>query len=304
MDQQNRMGSDASPVSKSGGEASEWFDPCLNEDNKKDRARKDILFSNIRLDNINPVSCGQHYCNSSHAFGPAIRDYYLLHYIVSGEGAFYSHGREHRLSHGNIFVIRPHETTTYRADSEDPWFYRWVGFTSNLDLSAIFTEDTLYAPECDYLFRLMVGTDAVNASKEYYICAKIYELLSLLAYKNEPVDKSHQYVEIAKNYIETNYDCIEISIAEIADNLNLDRSYFSTLFKKYTGKSPQEYLLDFRLNKAAELLATKALKSGEVGRACGYTDQFNFSKMFKRKFGIPPSRYTHEQKKDGGHEEG
>lgn len=278
-------------------EKSTWFDPSVYKEIKKDNTREDILLSNIKLDNINPVSCGQHRCKSSHVFGPAIRDYYLLHYIVSGEGFFYSHNTEYKLSRGNIFIIRPNETTTYSASSEDPWLYRWIGFTSDLDLSMALSEDIIYAPECDYLFRLMVGVEKTNASKEYYIAGKIFELISLLSHRNEPVNKSHKYVEMAKNYIETNYNFTHISIAEIADNLNLDRSYFSTLFKKCTGKSPQEYLLDFRLNKAAELLTVSALKSGEIGRACGYTDQFNFSKMFKRKFGISPSQYASIQKK-------
>lgn len=296
MNSQKDIGSDAAlPPIPTDIEIAKRIGPRTYKD-KKDNSREDILITNIKLDNINPVSCGQHRCKSSHVFGPAIRDYYLLHYIVSGEGYFYSHNKEYKLSHGNIFIIRPNEATTYRASSENPWFYRWIGFTSGLDLSAVFSEDTIYAPECDYLFRLMVGVDNVNASKEYYICAKIFELVSLLSYKNEPVNKSHKYVEMAKNYIETNYNSSDISIAEIADNLNLDRSYFSTLFKKHTGKSPQDYLLDFRLNKAAELLVVSALKSGEVGKACGYTDQFNFSKMFKRKFGISPSQYASMQK--------
>lgn len=288
------------PIKSTYTEKSAWLDPKVYNQIKKDYTREDILLSNLKLDNINPVSCGQHQCKSSHVFGPAVRDYYLLHYIVSGEGYYYNHDKEYKLSKGYIFIIRPNEITTYRACSENPWFYRWVGFTSDLDLSAVLSEDVIYAPECDYLYRLMVSVGNINVSKEYYICGKIFELIALLSHRNESVNSSHKYVEMAKNYIETNYNCNQISISEIAENLNLDRSYFSTLFKKYTGKSPQEYLLDFRLNKAAEMLTVSTLKSGEIGRLCGYTDQFNFSKMFKRKFGVSPSQYarTHKQNID------
>lgn len=269
----------------------------FNESTQAYNTRKDILLSNLRLDTINPVSCGQHYCCCSHTYGPAVRDYYLLHFVVSGEGVFYSHHKEHKLSRGNIFIIRPGETTTYQASSENPWFYRWVGFTSDLDLSAAFSEDVIYAPECDYLFRMIVGVETVNVTKEYYICAKIFELLSLLSYNKEPANQSDNYVEMAKYYIETNYTCFDISISNIADSLNLDRSYFSTLFRRSTGKSPQEYLLNYRLNKAAEMLAIGALKSGEVGKACGYSNPFHFSKIFKQRFGVSPSRYANMQKK-------
>lgn len=269
------------------------------EEKQKYNTRKDVLLSNLKLDNINPVSCGQHYCGRSHCFGPAVRNYYLLHYVVSGEGVFYSHNKEYKLSRGNIFVIRPEEATIYQASSENPWFYRWVGFTSSLDLSITLSKDVIYAPECDYLFRMMVGVETMNVAKEYYICAKIFELLSLLSHNEETVNNSDSYVEMAKYYIETNYNCFDISISDIADNLNLDRCYFSTLFRKHVGKSPQDYLLDFRLNKAAEMLAIGTLKSGEVGKMCGYPNQFHFSKMFKQKFGVTPSQYSNSQKKDG-----
>lgn len=267
------------------------------EENQEYNTRKDILLSNLKLDNINPVSCGQHYCGRSHCFGPSVRSYYLLHYVVSGEGVFYSNHKEYKLSRGNIFVIRPGETTVYQASDENPWVYRWVGFTSSLDLSVTLAEDVIYAPECDYLFRMMVGVETMNVAKEYYICAKIFELISLLSHNEERVKNSDNYVEMAKYYIEINYNCFDVSISDIADNLNLDRSYFSTLFRKHTGKSPQEYLLDFRLNKAAEMLTLGTLKSGEVGKMCGYSNPFHFSKMFKRRFGVSPSQYSNMQKK-------
>ena len=286
----------AAETGKKDKKSLKWSTHFFEEENQKYNTRKDILLSNLKLENINPVSCGQHYCGRSHCFGPSVRSYYLLHYVVSGEGIFYSHNKEYKLSRGNIFVIRPDETTVYQASDENPWFYRWVGFTSSLDLSITLSEDVICAPECDYLFRMMVGVETMNVAKEYYICAKIFELLSLLSHNEERVNNSDSYVEMAKYYIETNYNCFDISISDIADNLNLDRSYFSTLFRKHAGKSPQEYLLDFRMNKAAEMLAVGTLKSGDVGKMCGYSNPFHFSKMFKRRFGVSPSQYSNMQK--------
>lgn len=58
---------------------------------------------------------------------------------------------------------------------------------------------------------------------------------------------------MAKNFIETQY-ADDISIQMIADSLNLARSYFSIIFKKCTGKSPQAYLVGYQLEKAAHFM--------------------------------------------------
>ena len=57
------------------------------------------------------------------------------------------------------------------------------------------------------------------------------------------------------------------------------------------GKSPQAYLVEFRLTKAAELMGLYDYKPGEAATSVGYHDLFNFSKMFKKKFGISPTEY-------------
>ena len=249
-----------------------------------------MLFNRLFSD-INPVSCGEHRCAPGHIFGPNIRFYHLVHFVVSGKGWFSNGEKRYDLTKGQIFIIRPNQLYTYGADIEDPWHYRWIGFTSRLDLSGILSDDVVSIPECDYLFRMMVDADSFAAGKEYYLCAKVYELFSLLIKRSVPSDTWQSYIEIAKNYIEVNYNNPDLSISQIAENLNLDRSYFSTIFKRQTGKSPQTYLMDLRLNKAAEMLIMKVMKANEVGRACGYNDPYHFSKAFKKKFNVSPSGY-------------
>lgn len=65
---------------------------------------------------------------AGHSFGPAVREYFLLHYVVRGKGIFRRGKREYTLQAGEIFVIRPGEVTYYEADMRDPWEYMWAGF--------------------------------------------------------------------------------------------------------------------------------------------------------------------------------
>jgi AraC-like DNA-binding protein len=73
-------------------------------------------------------------------------------------------------------------------------------------------------------------------------------------------------------------------------------SNFRKLFKQKTGKSPNTFLTDLRLNKAAELLGTGEHTVSEVADMVGYQDSCYFSRLFKSKKGIAPSNYYHKVK--------
>lgn len=269
------------------------FDPCAPDNSGRESGRNDIMIINQHLTDINPLSCGEQHCEPGYMYGPQMREYYLLHYISSGKGTFITERGTYTLDKGQIFVIRPFEVTKYQADKDQPWHYRWVGFTSTLDLSEILGEDVLTAPECDYLFRLIMESEYMESSKEFFICAKIFEILTLISKKkHKETNKSKEYILAAKNFIEVNYQDPELTVAQIADQINLDRCYFSTLFKKYMNKSPQAYLLDLRLSKAAELIAFRGMTVGDAATSCGYSDILNFSRMFKKKFNVPPSKFS------------
>ena len=251
-----------------------------------------VMLANIHFHDINPLLCGEQRCPANFSYGPKARDFYILHYVVSGRGILTVKNQTYHIERGQIFIIRPQEVAYYCADSLTPWHYRWIGFSSKLDLAELLHKNVINAPECDSIFEQIIQSNSLEKYKEYYICGKIYELLSLISQNSDiKEDQSYEYVLKAKNFIHINYPN-NITIANIAENLNIDRSYFSTLFKKYTGKSPQQYLVDYRLQKAADLIATGKHKPGEVALLCGYTDVFNFSKMFKKKYGIPPTEYA------------
>ena len=253
--------------------------------------QNDILIENQALCDVNPLVCGSENCQPGHRYGPAIRDYYLLHYILSGRGTFQTPRGIRPVYEGQIFVIRPHEITTYTADTRIPWHYCWVGFDTCLPIEDLFAEDVLDLPECAHIFHDLASCAEIQEGREWYVCGKIYGLLSLLRQHSCPAtERTEQYVRRAQNYIQCNY-MKELRVTQIASFLNLERSYFSHIFKKHTGKSPQEYIVDFRLQKAAEMIISRGLRPGEAAGQTGYGDIVNFSRMFKRRFGVPPSRY-------------
>lgn len=74
----------------------------------------------------------------------------------------------------------------------------------------------------------------------------------------------------------------------------INRSYFGKIFKQRLGKSPQEFLLNYRMIKATELLKLTTLSVGDVSKAVGYENQLHFSRAFKKIYGVSPREWRNQ----------
>lgn len=101
-------------------------------------------------------------------------------------------------------------------------------------------------------------------------------------------------VEKAKEYIHNNYADQELSLDAICEVLGVSNSYFSTIFKKETGNSFIGYLTDYRMERASRQMIETNDKSYIIAKNVGYADPNYFSYVFKRKFGVSPSKYRTE----------
>ena len=102
--------------------------------------------------------------------------------------------------------------------------------------------------------------------------------------------KPYNYVEFVTTYIEEHYG-EEIQLGELALVAHVSPSYLSTKFKKEKGISFSEYLVRFRINKAAEIMRQQKLPMAEIASMVGYQDYAQFSKMFKKYKGKSPMNY-------------
>ncbi|MCI8327536.1 MAG: response regulator, partial [Lachnospiraceae bacterium] len=105
---------------------------------------------------------------------------------------------------------------------------------------------------------------------------------------------TRSFVSKAKEYVRHNYKDEELSLDRVCEELGVSNSYFSSVFKKETGNSFIRYLTDYRLEQASEQLLETSEKSYIIARNVGYTDPNYFSYVFKRKFGVSPSKYRRE----------
>jgi len=249
-----------------------------------------IFVKDEGFSDLNPVLFGYEDCEKSHAFGPAVRTYWLIHFVVSGYGNFKIEDREYRVNPGEMFVIPPHIETYYEADSENPWNYIFIGFTADEKITQTLP-DIIKRPEAEKIFNSMKKCENFSDGRSSYLCARLWDLFAILPSRKS---SKYDYVDEALEFIHSEY-MTDISVEEIANRLNLDRTYFSVIFKKKVGISPKQYLLKYRMNIATTLLADN-LSVSVVARSVGYSDLYIFSKMFKRHFGVSPTEYAKRQK--------
>ena len=252
-----------------------------------------VLIKNENYKDLNPVLFGYEDCEKSHKFGPAVREHWLIHFVESGFGIYRINGKEYRLGPGDMFIIPPKEVTYYEADSQKPWSYIWIGFTAGTDLSPILS-DTIHKPEAYHIFSAMKQCESKSFNQNAFLLARLWDLFVLLL-ENKP--QNTDYIEKALNCINSEY--MTLTIENLAKRLNLNRSYFSTLFKKRVGISPEKYLLNLRMSIAASLMTEQGKSVSVAANSVGYPNLFNFSKMFKRHYGLSPTAYIKQNSNQG-----
>ena len=125
-----------------------------------------------------------------------------------------------------------------------------------------------------------------------YLCAALNTISTASGSKKH---SSVGQVDRAVRFIEYNY-MRKITVCDICGHLGLERSYFYRIFKNYTGSSPEQYLMKYRIKKACELLKLGKYTVTEVALYTGIQDIYYFSKLFKSVVGVSPSKYAKDNK--------
>ena len=277
----------------------------------------DLLFSVFPSENFVDLSlfqCGREKCSPAHSFGPAARNHYLFHYVISGTGKLFAYDKngetkEYSIKSMQGFMIFPDQITMYVADKDLPWEYVWVEFDglrakAVVETAGFSLDQPIYKARSKELREEMMkemNYIAENGSSSPFdLIGHLYLFIDHLTRSTEGVKVHHSsklrdfYIHEAIEFVEHNFQN-DISVEDIADVCGLNRSYFGKIFKEALGKSPQEFLLNYRMVKAAELLKLTKLSVGDISSAVGYDNQLHFSRAFKNIYGITPKKWRTEQ---------
>ena len=241
-------------------------------------------FSDSKSKDLCPILAGHYLCPASNTYGPHIRDYCIIHFVLSGRGTLINERGTHSVSAGQMFIIREGEVTTYIADKDSPWEYTWIGFSGNRTADFNDVPDVIDTPaELDIKVYEHVK-QGVKSSDIY--SSILYELLHHLSVV-ENDESNEEWIRSVHRYIKYNY-MENITISGLAAQFGFERSYLYRIFKQRYGIGPKDYLTKIRMEKAKWLLS-KGHSVSECAYMVGYADAFAFSKAYKKHFGVAPT---------------
>lgn len=273
------------------------------------------IFPSENFIDLDMYQHGYERCDPGHSFGPLARNHYLFHYVLSGTGFLMANDskgvtRNYSIKSGQGFLIFPGQINTYYADEKLPWEYMWIEFDGlrvkeALDLTELSPDNPVYHPHSKELREMLSQemTYITHHAKEspMHLMGHLYLFLDYLtrsAMRTTPVHNSKMsdyYIKEAINFIEQNFQN-NISIEEIAAVCGINRSYFGKIFRDAVGRSPQEFLMHYRMVKATELLKLTSLPIADIGCAVGYENQLHFSRAFKGIYGVSPRGWRNQHK--------
>lgn len=277
-----------------------------------------LLFSVFPNENYVDLGLYQHgweKCTPGHSYGPAARNHYLFHYIISGTGLLMaddSNGNtvHYQVKSGQGFMIFPGQINTYIADTNIPWEYVWMEFDGlrvkeAIEIAGLSMGHPIYRAKSKELRESMMNEMIYicqnKDASSFHLIGHMYLFMDYLTRSSASVRLKQGgrlrdfYIKEALTFIEQNFQN-DISVEDIAQVCGLNRSYFGKIFREGLGKSPQEFLLNYRMIKAAELLKLTQLSVGDIGNAVGYSNPLHFSRAFKNTYGESPRNWREKNR--------
>lgn len=237
------------------------------------------------------------------AVGRTLTEYQII-YITKGRGVFETNHRTLVVVPGSIMIVFPGVPHFYKPEYEVGWVEYWVGFKGP-HVDTLCQQGFLSPRKPLYEVGLQNSLLAIytqifelvqNQRPLYQVRASscvLTLIAEILAHERKNVQYTHseQLVEKARFLMEENIYS-EINLNAIGEMLGVSTSHLNAVFKSYTSMTPYQYFISIKIRKAKELLETGALAIKEVAFRLGFDDQYYFSRLFKKKAGIPPSRWS------------
>lgn len=238
-----------------------------------------------------------------------VSDYHLL-YIASGKAHFYfsaNDDTETTVSAGNMVLLRPQEYEHYVCSGQDHTEIFWVHFSGSNVESFLQHHgigqgqrmiSTGTSPEFKRLYRQMIVDtqrkkplyeESISLTLEYLFVLIHREIID----QSEAIDTVHDAIIQAFHYFAENYNR-DICIEEYAEEHHMSTAWFIKRFKQYTKMTPKEYIVSVRMAHAQTLLEQTLYTISEIASIVGYDNPLYFSRVFKKKFGLPPNHYRTE----------
>ena len=234
---------------------------------------------------------------------------YILLYCTEGQGKVFVEDRKFKLKPNHFIIIPPNVPHHYKSSLKKPWTIYWVHFTG-IRASVIFERylydhypSVKFIPSNEQRVKNFLGIitllkhsfeerslEFANINIMHFISAFIYQQeLNTKSFEKNMVNSS---IEFMKNNLHKS-----LKIEDFASNENLSISRFSELFKRNTGYPPIHYYVNLKIQKSCQFLYFTDMSVKEICSKFDFSDQYYFSRVFKKFMGVPPTKYRKNYKK-------
>ncbi|WP_162309405.1 helix-turn-helix domain-containing protein [Cohnella abietis] len=232
---------------------------------------------------------------------------HLLVVCRDGSGLLWAGGMEYELELGKCFIFKPDTALQISNASEYPLSAYLLEFNA-LTLSANRGQPSPLLEGGE--FRVIPFTRLIDLARSLYENKEVegeageygnhalFQEIVHLVWQSEMKDKDDDATQSVKRtieYMKESYT-LDLTHSQLAEMAGLSLRHYSRLFLKLTGKSPIEFLIEQRLNRARQLLLTSRDTIQEIAGSVGFRDPFHFSRSFKKHMNVSPRLYIHLRK--------
>jgi len=230
---------------------------------------------------------------------------YLFLYTLSGMGTIKYLDKDYTLQPGQAVVIYCDNYHEYKTLSSENWDFLWFHFSGTAAkeyckllnksaLSVVNIKDNIdFERMVKDLFASMGSSDIASCVTTSMYATNIMTRLITDCIDNSDNQKFVEHkkdIETVIRFIQENFSN-KVNIEEMAKIASMSKYHFLRVFKSHMGVSPYDYLLQYRISRAKELLKTTDFSVGEICTLSGFYDYNHFIRVFKREMGTTPAKY-------------
>lgn len=251
-------------------------------------------FESNNYGDVRPVSLERVMLNDSESYSFGKTDACALYYVYDGDCDLMRVGRKTQAVSGTLtFEGRDNGVRVSLQPEKTAVIFRLSFRCSNAELLKVFPEETRYGADT---FPALWDLLTLTSLPEEAAISKIFEIAYTLKRFSLIKKSEKNYVARACAYIDENY-ASKLSVSDIAESLSINRQYLTRLFHHKKGVSVQQYIINTRLGKAREILDA-GYSVSETAAMVGYGDQFGFTRIFSKTYGMSPTKYKSRNKEE------
>jgi len=226
----------------------------------------------------------------------------IIEFVSRGMGTLALKGRVHELRPGSVFIYGegvPHRIVADREHGLTKYFVAVAGegareWLQECHLDPVGVSRVSHPGEIQQIFEDLISRGLGDHANRQRMCNVALQYLIMkiadLAIPEEGLNSTAVATyRRCREFIEAHFLSVH-SLQQAAEACHIDSAYLCRLFRRFRRQTPFQYLQNLKMNRAVDLLQDGRHTVKETAEELGFSDPYNFSRAFKRVFGIPPTK--------------